>query len=87
MLKKKILFIFCILLFSIISNAQYSMQDLTVYECEGTLTDSELNPIVGTYYSHNENYTFTICPPGAVTIDIIFTFIETEPNFDEIRII
>ncbi len=87
MLKKIILFTFILSLFSIISKAQYSMQNLTVYDCYGTLTDSESNPIIGTYYSHNENYTFIICPPGAVTIDIIFTFIETEPNFDEIRII
>ena len=86
MLKKITLFTFCILLFSIISNAQYSMQNLTVYECEGTLTDSESNPIVGSYYSHNENYTFTICHPVAMTIDVFFTFFETEPNFDYLRI-
>jgi len=62
------------------------MQNLTVTDCYGTLTDSESNPIVGTYYSHNENYTFTICPPGAISIDIIFTFFETESTFDYLRI-
>jgi len=86
MLKKITLFTFCILLFSIISPAQYSMQNLTVYDCYGNLTDSESNPIIGTYYSHNENYTFTICPPGAITIDIFFIFFETEPTFDYLRI-
>ena len=65
---------------------QYTMTTQTVTACEGTLTDSEANTVNPGYYNHNENYSFTICPPNAVTITITFTFFETEPTYDFVRI-
>ena len=65
---------------------QYSMSTQTVTACEGTLTDSEANQVNTGYYDHNENYSFTICPPNAVSITITFTFFETELNNDIVRI-
>ena len=65
---------------------QYTMSTQTVTSCEGALTDSEANIVDPGYYSHNENYSFTICPPNAVSITITFTFFETEPTYDFVRI-
>ena len=80
---------FFIVLYLSLSNglfAQYNMQDLTVYDCEGTLKDSESNIASPTYYTNGENYSFTICPPNAVTIVITFLEFETEPINDYLRI-
>ena len=86
-IKKLSLLAFSVIFFySNNSNAQYNMQNLTVFDCEGTLTDSEANLTTTGYYNHNENFSFTICPPGALAITITFTFFETEPNFDYVRI-
>ena len=65
---------------------QYTMSTQTVTACEGTLTDSEANTVNAGYYDHNENYSFTICPPNTVSITITFTFFETELNNDIVRI-
>ena len=65
---------------------QYTMSTQTVTACEGTLTDSEANQVNAGYYDHNENYSFTICPPNTVSITITFTFFETELNNDIVRI-
>lgn len=65
---------------------QYTMSNQTVTACEGTLTDSEANTVNPGYYTHNENYSFTICPPNAVSITITFTSFETELNNDYVRI-
>ena len=65
---------------------QYTMSTQTVTSCEGALTDSEANTVNPGYYNHNENYSFTICPPNAVSITITFTFFETEPTYDFVRI-
>ena len=61
--------------------AQYTMSNATVYDCEGTLTDSEANAANTGWYAHNENFLFTICPNGALSITINFTFFETESGF------
>ena len=50
------------------------MSNQTVYDCEGTLSDSEANSQQAGWYDHNENFTFTICPNGASSIIIDFSF-------------
>ena len=66
--------------------AQYTMSSLTVFDCEGTLTDSEANTSNAGWYAHNENYSFTICPAGALSITINFSFFETEIQNDYVII-
>ncbi len=66
-------------------DAQFIMQDTTVTECEGTLTDSDQGPLPG-QYDHNEDYTFTICVDGAGSITAIFNFFATEDVFDVLTI-
>ncbi len=80
---KIILFFFFIHYFSI---AQYTMQDLTVTDCEGSLTDSESNSLNPSWYSHNENFNFTICPLNVLQIQINFSLFSTEPSNDYIII-
>ena len=67
-------------------NAQYSMSNQTVYDCIGTLSDSEANTQQAGWYDHNENFTFTICPNGAASIIIDFSFFNTEPINDYLMI-
>ena len=83
---KKYLLIFCCSLVSNFLFAQYTMQDLTVYNCEGTLKDSESNALNPTWYSHDENFNFTICPPNALQITINFSVFSTEPINDYVTI-
>ena len=66
-------------------DAQFAMQDTTVTECEGTLTDSEQGPTLG-QYDHNEDFTFTICVEGAGSITAIFSFFATEDVFDVLTV-
>ena len=66
--------------------AQYNMQNLTVYDCQGTLKDSESNGLNPSWYSHNENFNFTICPPNALQTTITFISFSTEPNNDYLTI-
>ena len=77
------LFFFC---FSNSLFAQYIMSDLTVYDCQGSLTDSEANALNGGWYDNNEDFLFTICPPGAYAVTIDFTFFLTEPINDYVMI-
>ena len=78
--------IFLILLINQDLYAQYSMTNSTVYDCEGTLTDSEANAVNSGWYDHNENFLFTICPNGALSTTINFTLFETEPGNDYVII-
>ena len=66
--------------------AQYTMSNQTVYDCQGTLTDSEANSVNSGWYDNNENFSFTICPAGAYLITIDFTFFLTEPINDYVMI-
>ncbi len=66
--------------------AQYSMSNQTVYSCDGTLTDSEANTQNSGWYDHNENYSFTICPNGVLSITINFSLFSTEPVNDYVMI-
>ena len=82
--------VFIILFFALCSlyvvNAQYSMSNQIVSDCEGTLTDSELNILEPGWYSHDENFNFTICPSNALSIIINFTSFLTEPINDYVII-
>ena len=62
------------------------MSNLTVYDCEGTLTDSEANSQNTGWYANNENFSFVICPSGAYEIIIDFISFLTEPNNDYVMI-
>ena len=55
------------------------MSNQTVTECIGSLSDSEANTQQAGWYDHNENFVFTICPNGAASIIINFSFFNTEP--------
>ena len=82
---KRFLFIL-LLIFYTSASAQYTMSTQTVYDCVGTLTDSEANTTNPGWYTNNENFSFTICPTGVSSIIIDFTFFMTEPNNDYIKI-
>jgi len=80
---------FLILSFVLFGNgvfAQYTMSNQTVFDCEGTLTDSEANTFSPGWYTHNENFSFTICPAGVASITINFILFETEPQHDYVII-
>ena len=82
----KKLFLFLSFLLTQTLFAQYTMSNTTVYDCEGTLTDSEANSVNPGWYAHNEDFLFTICPNGALSTTINFTFFETEPGNDYVII-
>lgn len=75
----------CLGWFSAVSQPVYNMMNATVNDCKGTLTASNLGAISG-HYDHNENYTFTICIPGAQSITLSFLAFCTEANYDLLRI-
>lgn len=75
----------CLGWFTAISQPIYSMMNATVDDCKGTLTGSNLGTVSG-HYDHNENYTFTICIPGAQSITLSFLAFCTEANYDILRI-
>lgn len=58
----------------------YNMSNMTVTECKGILLDSENGSPTGAY-DHNENYTFSICIPGAPQITLEFDDFCTEEPF------
>ena len=63
----------------------FNMSDTLVSDCQGRLLDSEAGQ--NGNYDHNENFTFTICPPGPVdSITLSFLSFCTEANFDYLRI-
>ena len=86
-MKKYILIIYYVLFSNIIfAQVVYNMQNLTVNECEGILKDSESNALNPSWYSHDENFNFTICPPNALQITITFNVFSTEPINDYVTI-
>ena len=86
-MKKYILIIYYVLFSNIIfAQVVYNMQNLTVNECEGILKDSESNALNPSWYSHDENFYFTICPPNALQITITFNVFSTEPINDYVTI-
>ena len=73
---------FILIICSFSTFAQYSMSNQTVNDCVGSLSDSEANTQQPGWYNHNENFVFTICPNGAASIIIDFSFFNTEPIND-----
>ncbi|MCB0680762.1 MAG: CUB domain-containing protein, partial [Saprospiraceae bacterium] len=69
----------------LVGQPEYYMTNLVVDDCEGILYDSELGDPGGNY-DHNENYTFSICIPGADQIIMTFLYFCTEADFDSLRI-
>jgi len=70
---------------SLLAQPIYVMQNLTVSDCEGTLTDSDEGLEQG-QYNHNEDFTFTICVDNADEIRLNFDFFATEVNLDILHI-
>lgn len=70
-------------IYTLVSYAQplYMMQNASVTDCEGILTDSDNGPEEG-QYDHNEDFTFTICVEDAEEIILAFAFFSTEENYD-----
>ncbi|MBK7696854.1 MAG: CUB domain-containing protein [Saprospiraceae bacterium] len=60
------------------------MQNARVRDCEGILTHSEAGEDKN--YDHNEDFTFTICVPGATSITLDFEFFATERTYDVMTI-
>jgi len=67
------------------AQTEYVMQNFSVNECEGILTDSEEGLEQG-QYNHNEDYTFTICVDDADEIRVVFDFFATEENLDVLNV-
>ncbi len=63
---------------------EYTFEDNLVEDCKGFLSDSDLGNAEETvvFYEHNEDYTFSICPPGADVITITFQHFCTEASDD-----
>jgi len=81
-------FIGCILLLSTTDSLHaqpvYMMQNNLVHDCEGMLTHSEAGEDKN--YDHNEDFTFTICVPGATSILLNFGYFATERTYDVMTI-
>ena len=69
----------------IFAQVNYNMQNLTVYECEGVLKDSESDKLNPSWYSHDENFNFTICPPNVFRL-LLHLIFSTEPINDYLTI-
>jgi gliding motility-associated-like protein len=62
----------------------YYMSDMLVQECDGILFDSDAGNNPGEY-AHNEDFTFTICPPNSASVTLSFSTFVTEACCDFIR--
>ena len=63
----------------------FNMNNAQVSDCNGILLDSEAGQTPG-HYDHDEDFTFTICVPGANSIDLDFSSFCVEDGFDFLRI-
>ncbi|MFN3916537.1 MAG: glycosyl hydrolase family 18 protein [Flavobacteriales bacterium] len=63
--------------------AEY-FSDCSETPCSGVLTDIGGGPLKN--YYNNENYTFTLSPPGAQSITVNFSSFSTEANYDFLHI-
>lgn len=79
----KYILLFMLVFLSSILSAQvtYVMQNASVTDCEGILTDSDMGEEEG-QYAHEEDYTFTICVDGADEIIVVFNFFASEAGYD-----
>jgi len=83
-LKKIITYCLFLLTANIWGQTTYKMSNNSVADCRGIFTGSEENKAIAGNYDHNEDYTFTICVPGAAKITITFSNINTEAQADTI---
>ncbi|MEJ6695683.1 MAG: gliding motility-associated C-terminal domain-containing protein [Chitinophagales bacterium] len=61
----------------------YSISNATVNDCFANFTDSDAgNSVSPSFYGHNEDYTFSICPNGADSIVLSFASFCSELNLD-----
>ena len=61
----------------------YAISNSTVNDCFASFTDSDAgNSVSPSFYGHNEDYTFSICPNGADSIVLSFASFCSELNLD-----
>lgn len=63
----------------------YNMANMTVTDCQGIFLDSDAGQTPDNY-DHNEDLTFTICPPSASKVTLTFSQFCTEALLDVMRI-
>lgn len=82
-LKKAYLLIaFFLMSASVVAQTTYPLVgDITTDDCEGYFTDSD-GGLNGEDYTHGEDYTFTICVPNAISIEMTFFEFCSEQGFD-----
>ena len=63
----------------------YPISNATVSDCNAGFTDSNAGAsVTPSFYGHNEDFTFSICPAGADSIILSFSSFCTELNLDVI---
>ncbi len=78
-----IFLLWIVFIFPLQLNAQYNISaGGTVTECEGGLVDSQAGTEGDNFYDLNEDYTFTVCAPDAVSIEVSFSEFCTEEDLD-----
>ncbi|MBK7426664.1 MAG: CUB domain-containing protein [Saprospiraceae bacterium] len=80
-MKYILLFMIVFLSSGLSAQVTYVMQNASVTDCEGILTDSDMGEEEG-QYAHEEDYTFTICVDGADEIIVVFDFFASEAQYD-----
>ncbi|MEM7374927.1 MAG: gliding motility-associated C-terminal domain-containing protein [Bacteroidota bacterium] len=70
---------------SVSSQTIFNMANALTNECKGILLDSEAGQTTG-HYDHDENFTFSICVPGASSVSLNFSSFCLEDGFDFVRI-
>ncbi|MGB0918722.1 MAG: hypothetical protein ACPGU4_14100, partial [Flavobacteriales bacterium] len=81
--KTFLLFTFFIFPFFLLAQPTYNLAgNIEVDDCEGFLLDSDAG-LNGEDYGHGEDFTFTICVPNAISIDMVFFEFCTEAGLDQ----
>ncbi|MGB1317766.1 MAG: hypothetical protein ACPG5W_06150, partial [Flavobacteriales bacterium] len=81
--KTFLLFTFFIFPFFLLAQPTYNLVgNIEVDDCEGFLLDSDAG-LNGEDYGHGEDFTFTICVPNAISIDMVFFEFCTEAGLDQ----
>lgn len=77
-LKTILIILLSLLTLSVVAQPTYNLVgNLEVDDCEGFFQDSDAG-LNGEDYGHGEDYTFTICVPNAISIDMTFFTFGTE---------
>lgn len=80
----RLLLVFSFFIFHLSSFSQTTyplVGNITTNDCEGYFTDSN-GGLNGEDYTHGEDYTFTICVPNAISIEMTFFEFCSEQGFD-----